>query len=79
MPGPASLIGVSGLITGRDEAAEVRAFTTQEVLLREHRRISDELTRDAVRLERDRTLVQLVGRALSGVGTAVAYLVPSRS
>ncbi|MCU1666629.1 MAG: hypothetical protein QOI36_2374 [Pseudonocardiales bacterium] len=42
-------------------------------------RDADELTRDAVRLERDRTLVQLVGRALSGVGTAVAYLVPSRS
>jgi ATP-binding cassette, subfamily B, bacterial len=65
----------SGLITGRDEAAEVRAFTTQEVLLREHRRISDEITRDAVRVARNRTLVQLVGRTLSGVGTAVAYLV----
>ncbi|GAA1174880.1 ABC transporter ATP-binding protein [Pseudonocardia alaniniphila] len=65
----------SGLITGRDEAAEVRAFTTQEVLLREHRRISDEITRDAVRLERDRTSVQLVGRTLAGVGTAAAYLV----
>jgi ATP-binding cassette subfamily B protein len=65
----------SNLITGRDEAAEVRAFTTQEVLLREHRRISDEITHDGVRLERDQTVVQLVGRTLSGIGTALAYVV----
>ena len=64
----------SDLITGRDQAAEVRAFTTQPVLLAEHRRIADELTADAVRLERDQTVVQLVGRTLSGIGTALAYL-----
>jgi ATP-binding cassette subfamily B protein len=64
----------SDLITGRDQAAELRAFTTQDALLAEHRRISDGLTADAVRLERDETVVQLVGRALSGVGTALAYL-----
>ncbi len=65
----------SRLITGRDEAAEVRAFTTQTMLLDEHRRIGDELTADAVRLTRDQTVVQLIGRAMSGVGSALAYLV----
>src|SRR5205807_70181 len=63
----------STLITRRDPAAEVRAFTTQPVLLREHRRISDLLTTEAVRLERDRTVVQLIGRTISGVGTGLAY------
>ncbi|WP_246170191.1 ABC transporter ATP-binding protein [Pseudonocardia hierapolitana] len=61
------------LITGRDPAAEVRAFTTQPVLLGEHRRISDLITAEAVRLERDRAVVQLVGRTVSGVGTGLAY------
>jgi ATP-binding cassette, subfamily B, bacterial len=63
----------SMLITRRDPAAEVRAFTTQPVLLGEHRRISDLMTAEAVRLERDRTFVQLVGRTISGVGTGLAY------
>jgi ATP-binding cassette subfamily B protein len=63
----------SMLITRRDPAAEVRAFTTQEVLLGEHRRISDLITAEAVRLERDRTVVQLIGRTVSGVGTGLAY------
>jgi ATP-binding cassette, subfamily B, bacterial len=63
----------SMLITRRDPAAEVRAFTTQPVLLGEHRRISDLITAEAVRLERDRTVVQLVGRTVSGIGTGLAY------
>jgi ATP-binding cassette subfamily B protein len=63
----------SMLITRRDPAPEVRAFTTQPVLLGEHRRISDMITADAVRLERDRTVVQLIGRTVSGVGTGLAY------
>jgi ATP-binding cassette, subfamily B, bacterial len=63
----------SMLITRRDPAAEVRAFTTQQVLLGEHHRISDLITAEAVRLERDRTIVQLIGRTVSGVGTGLAY------
>jgi ATP-binding cassette subfamily B protein len=51
----------------------VRAFTTQPVLLSEHRRISDMITTEAVRLERDRTIVQLIGRTVSGIGTGLAY------
>jgi ATP-binding cassette subfamily B protein len=63
----------SELITRRDPAPEVRAFTTQTVLLGEHRRIGDLITAEAVRLERDRTVVQLVGRTVSGIGTGLAY------
>lgn len=65
----------SNLITGREEAAEIRAFTTRSVLLGEHRRIAATITTDGIKLERDRTLVQLAGRALSGVGSAGAYVV----
>jgi ATP-binding cassette subfamily B protein len=65
----------SSLITDRDAAAEVRAFTTQGVLLDEHRRIGDGITADAVRLARDRTTVELLGRSFAGIGTALAYLV----
>jgi ATP-binding cassette, subfamily B, bacterial len=63
----------STLITHRDSAAEVRAFATQPALLGEHRRINDLITADAVRLERDRAVVQLIGRTVSGVGTGLAY------
>ncbi|MFC5235842.1 ABC transporter ATP-binding protein [Pseudonocardia zijingensis] len=67
-------LGVTAhLITERGPAAEVRAFTTQSVLMGEHRRIADVITADAVRLERDRTVVQLVGRTISGIGTGLAY------
>jgi ATP-binding cassette subfamily B protein len=69
-------IGVtSRLITQREPATEVRAFTTQAVLLAEHRRIGDVITAESARLERDRTVVQLIGRTVSGVGTGLAYAV----
>ena len=61
------------LIMRRDPAAEVRAFTTQDVLLSEHRRIADGLTAEAVQLSRDRTVVQLAGRALGGLGAGLSY------
>ncbi|MCO1656634.1 ABC transporter ATP-binding protein [Pseudonocardia humida] len=69
-------LGIAGaLITGRDQAAEVRALTTRGPLLAEHRRIADQITADAVRVARDRTLVELVGRTLAGIGSAGAYAV----
>ncbi|MGH3855030.1 MAG: ABC transporter ATP-binding protein [Pseudonocardiaceae bacterium] len=61
------------LITGRAEAAEVRAFTTQDTLLGEHRRIGSHITAEAVAVERRKIGIRLVGRALAGVGTALAY------
>lgn len=63
------------LIAEREPAAEVRAFTTQDVLLAEHRRIGGELTAEAVRVEHRQNRTVLLGRALSGVGTGGAYLV----
>nr|MBA3907941.1 ABC transporter ATP-binding protein [Pseudonocardiales bacterium] len=65
----------SELISKRENAAEVRAFTTQEVLLAEHRRIADGLLEEAIRVARRQNRATTAGRALSGVGTAVGYVV----
>ncbi|MDQ3906536.1 MAG: ABC transporter ATP-binding protein/permease [Actinomycetota bacterium] len=65
---------VGDLMTSRREAAEVRAFTTQDILLAEHRRVGAQLTAEAVTVEHRKTAVRLVGRALAGIGTALAYV-----
>ncbi|HET9253644.1 MAG TPA: ABC transporter ATP-binding protein, partial [Pseudonocardiaceae bacterium] len=65
----------SDLITERPEAAEVRAFTAQDVLLGEHQRIGLALTAESVRVEHRKTAIRLLGRSLAGVGTAGAYSV----
>lgn len=65
----------SRLISGRDGAAEVRAFTTQDVLLDEHRRIAGDLQAESVRVAHRQNVAATVGRALSGAGTAAAYTV----
>ncbi len=61
------------LIMRREPAAEVRAFTTQPVLIGEHRRINDAVAAEEVRLERAQTLVRLVGRTLGGIGAGLAF------
>lgn len=66
---------ISDLITDRDAALEVRAFTTQPVLLAEYQRVAKILATESIRVERRQTWIQLVGRALAGVGTALGYLV----
>ena len=66
---------VSELISRRDNAAEVRAFTTQEVLLAEHRRIADDLLTEAITVAQRQNRATTTGRAISGVGTALGYLV----
>ena len=66
---------VSQLITDRAAAVEVRAFTVQQTLLREHRRVAERLTAEDIRVERRQTAVQLFGRGVAGVGTGLAYVV----
>jgi ATP-binding cassette, subfamily B, bacterial len=66
---------IGDLITERDAALEVRAFTAQPVLLAEHRRVAKILAAETVRVERRQTWIQLIGRAVAGVGTALAYVV----
>lgn len=63
------------LITERRYAADVRTLTAQDVLLAEHRRIATQLTVETIAGEHRKTLVQLAGRTLSGIGTALAYVV----
>lgn len=63
------------LIADREGAAEVRAFTTQDVLLGEFRRIAGDLQRESIRVAHRQNRATTLGRALSGVGTAAAYAV----
>ena len=63
------------LISERANAAEVRAFTAQRILLAEHRRISAELAQDAVRVGRRKNVLVTVGRALGALGALAGYLV----
>jgi ATP-binding cassette subfamily B protein len=61
------------LLSARDNAAELRAFTARDVVLREHRRIAAHLADDEVRVGLEQNRVTTVGRALSGLGSAVGY------
>jgi ATP-binding cassette, subfamily B, bacterial len=63
------------LIAERPNAAETRAFTLQEALLAEHRRIADEVTTEHVRLGHRQNRLVTLGRALSGMGVAIGYTV----
>lgn len=66
---------VSELIAERDNAAEVRAFTTQEVLLAEHRRIADDLMAESERVAQRQNRATTLGRGIAGLGTALGYVV----
>ena len=61
------------LLSERRNAAELRAFTTRDVVLREHRRIAADLADDEVQVGLEQNRVTTVGRALSGIGSAVGY------
>jgi ATP-binding cassette, subfamily B, bacterial len=61
------------LIAKRENAAEVRAFTTQDMVLAEHRRIADDLMNEAVSVGLRQNRASTVGRALSGVGTGIGF------
>jgi ATP-binding cassette subfamily B protein len=65
----------SELISKRANAAEIRAFTTQRALLAEHRRLTEEVTAEAARVNRQRNLLSTAGRALAGVGAGIGYAV----
>ncbi|MBB4917194.1 ABC transporter ATP-binding protein [Streptosporangium saharense] len=62
------------LLTDRETAAELRAFTLREAMLGDYRLASAALGAEAVRTETRTTGVALAGRALAGVGAGAAYL-----
>jgi ATP-binding cassette subfamily B protein len=66
---------VNELISERENAPEVRAFTTQDVLMREHRRIAADLMAESIRVGHRQNRATTLGRALSGVGTGIGYAV----
>ncbi|UNS95063.1 ABC transporter ATP-binding protein/permease [Streptomyces tubbatahanensis] len=65
---------VQDLVVKREVAAEVRAYRMQEQLMAEHRRVASQLTDETVKLETRKGYVQLMGRALSGLSTGLAYV-----
>jgi ATP-binding cassette subfamily B protein len=66
---------VEEVATYRDLALERHALTLQEPLLAEYERITASLMREEIRLAHRSNLVRITGRAASGLGTALAYVV----
>jgi ATP-binding cassette subfamily B protein len=64
----------SWLLLDRDAAAELRSDTAAPALLAEHRRITDLITAEDIRLGTGAAFTNLFGRALGGVGTGLTYL-----
>jgi ATP-binding cassette subfamily B protein len=63
------------LLTQRENAAELRAFTARQLVLREHRRIAAALADDAVRVGQRANLLTTFGRGLSGLSAGLGYVV----
>jgi ATP-binding cassette subfamily B protein len=66
---------IENVMVARDLAVERHALTLQATLLAEHRRIAADITAEAVRLAYRQNATRMVGRALAGIGTMVAYVV----
>ncbi|HEX4702483.1 MAG TPA: ABC transporter ATP-binding protein [Pseudonocardiaceae bacterium] len=66
---------IENVMVARDVAVERHALTLQATLLSEHRRIAADITRESVRLAYRQNTTRMIGRALAGIGTAMAYVV----
>lgn len=64
---------LSWLMTSRDTATDLRAFTLREWLLGQYGRIARWELRADLRLTRQQTLTHATGQALSGVASAAVY------
>lgn len=62
-------------VAWRENALERHALRLQEPLLDEYRRVTTSLMRDEIRLAHRSNLIRTLGRAASGLGTGIAYLV----
>jgi ABC-type multidrug transport system fused ATPase/permease subunit len=62
------------LLTTREPAAEVRAFTAQPFLLSQYRRLHDHVERAQIHVGSVQARTRLLGRALSGVGIVAGYV-----
>ncbi|WP_037075949.1 ABC transporter ATP-binding protein [Pseudonocardia spinosispora] len=63
----------SHLMSRRDSAAEIRAFTVEQRLTGEHRRITEHLTLEAIRVRNRQNVLATAGQGLAGIGTACGY------
>ena len=62
------------LLSERENAAELRAFTARQIVLREHRRIAAAVADYAVQVGRRQNLLTTVGRTLSGISAGLGYV-----
>jgi ATP-binding cassette subfamily B protein len=62
------------LLSERDNAAELRAFTARRLVLREHRRVAAELADDQVRVGLLRNRLTTLGRLFAALGTGLGYV-----
>ena len=63
------------LLSERRNAAELRAFTARQLVLREHRRIAADLAADEVRVGLRCNRLTTLGRVFSGLGAGLGYVV----
>ena len=66
---------LSHLMTSRNTAADLRAFTMRRFLLGQYNRIGDRELRAELDLARQQSTTRAAGSALSGVATALVYTV----
>ncbi|GLZ29676.1 multidrug ABC transporter permease [Lentzea sp. NBRC 105346] len=64
---------IEDVAMSREYALERHALTLQERLLDEHRRVTESLMADEIRLAHRSNFIRLVGRAAGGLGSGLAY------
>ncbi|RJQ82277.1 ABC transporter ATP-binding protein [Pseudonocardiaceae bacterium YIM PH 21723] len=63
------------LLTDRDAAAEIRSYTAQPTLIREHRRVGDVLLNEQIELGKVAERIGVTGRTISGLAVGAGYVV----
>ena len=61
------------LLADRDSAAEVRAYTAQQLLVGEQDRLSEIMEAEKIRVATQQSTTAFLGRTLAGLGVALAY------
>lgn len=66
---------IGNLLTGRRDAAELRAHGAREAILGQHRALAGQLVHHVISMEWRKTRINLAGRGVRGIGIGLAYAV----